>query len=168
MKKTVFFLMVILMLVGCEKNEKKNCIYRYYTDGESSLADSGNVYSIDNLYELYIVEFSDKDCEKSEVEQIMSHNGDTVRVYGHFRDDFTGNSRWLLFDDETSISVNNPYNVDFDPVDTSIEYVASCKLNIYVQGLYSAKKEDAANSIDCFRTHIDLDLLDAKEKEEKQ
>ena len=167
MKKNIVIIgLISIIFLGCKK---KDCIFHSYADGLPPVPENSEILSIKDLFKLYIVEFSDLDCDDSRLEQIMSHNNDTVKVYGHFMDDFTGVGQWLLYDSTETITVHNINNIDFSPNDTSL-YIATCLLHIFQQGLYSAKisEEEMSNPSHLYNTRISLLLFDATEVNNKK
>ena len=164
-KLLVILMTTLALLVDCKK---KDCIVRFYADGKPPVPDNIDVYNVDDLYKSYTIDFSDEDCDYSGVSEILSHNGDTVKVFGRFVDDWTGVHRWRLYDTSSStisIGLSNNDNVDFTPNDTSI-YIVTGKLRIYVTDYLSAKSKKASsiNLEDLKNTRLNINLIEAQER----
>lgn len=162
MRTIILTMTIILLLAGCKKND---CIVRLYADGPSSVSNNIDIYNVDDLYKLYTIEYYDEDCDNSGVNEILSHNGDTIKVLGRFVDGWTGINRWRLYDTSSStisigLSCNN--TVNFVPNDTLI-YIVTGKLSISVADYLSAKSVNASSinleKLKC--THLSMTLIDA-------
>lgn len=162
MRTIILTMTIILLLAGCKKND---CIVRLYADGSSSVSNNIDIYNVDDLYKLYTIEYYDEDCDNSGVNEILSHNGDTIKVLGRFVNDWTGINRWRLYDTSSStisigLSCNN--TVNFVPNDTLI-YIVTGKLSISVADYLSAKSVNASsiNLEDLKCTLLSMTFIDA-------
>ena len=148
---------------GCKK---KDCIVRFYADGKPPAQSNVEIYNVDDLFKLYTIEYYDEDCDYSGVAEILSHNGDTVKVFGRFVDDWTGVHRWLLHDTSSStisIGLSNDGSFDFIPKDSSI-YIVTGKLKINATGYLMGKKANSTDLEDLKCTHLSMNLIEVRER----
>ena len=168
MKTKAILMISALFLLTCCK--KKDCITSFYSEGKPPVPNNTYVHNVDDLYKLYSVEFYEEDCDYSGVSEILSHNGDTVKVIGRFVDDWTSTYRWRLYDTTSnnviSIGVSDYYNTNFTPNDTSV-YSVTGVLNINTipaLGYAKTTKSNSTNEPDLKCTHLSLCLIEAKER----
>ena len=168
--KTKVIILVALLSVICTGCKKNNCIVRFYADGKPPVQSNVDVYNVDDLFKLYAIEYYDEGCDYSDVAEILSHNGDTVRVFGRFVDDWTNRYQWRLYDTSSStisIGLSKYGNVDFTPNDTLI-YIVTGKMEIMnmgsLMGMEKTVKANSRNNEDLKSTYISMIFIEARER----